>query len=422
MLTSYRVLDFGQFVAAPTCARVMAEMGAEVIKVEIPPHGDRGRFSGLKPRLDGAEKASASTYYFQHNHTKKSLAIDYKSDAGRDIVLRLVEKSDVLVENFAPGVMARRGLAYEDLKRINPGLIMCSVSMAGQTGPLSREPGFDYIGAAYAGFTAGLGEPDRGPGQLPNAVGDSVTGITAAMAVAFALLHREKTGEGQYIEASLVDSYFQTQEVNVPKIAMAGKKAVTPRSGSLHPDGGPTGNFRAGDGAYIAIMVMPYQWPQMVRALGQPELADDPRFKSPRDRRANKEALRDVIETWMAGLETRDAALAALRAERIPCAPVLGLDEAMAHPHLVERGTIRNVSDPLIGGFAVPGAPAKFSAWEPPADLTAALLGEHNEAVLAGVLGMGDDEIAGLYEAGVLTRDPLLDRTSRAFRTGVPGP
>lgn len=408
MLTSYRVLDLGQFVAGPTCARVMAELGAEVIKVELVPHGDRGRFSGLKPRGEGMEKASASTYFTQHNHSKKSLAIDYKNPEGKAILLRLVAKADVLVENFAPGVMARYGLAYEELQKVNPGLVMCSVSLAGQTGPLSGEPGFDYIGAAYAGFTAGIGEPDRGPGQLPNAPGDSVTGITAAMAVGFALLHREKTGEGQHIEASLVDSYFQAQEVNVPKIAMSGKKAVTPRSGSLHPDGGPTGNFRAGDGTYIAIMVMPYQWPQMVRALGQPELADDPRFKSPRDRRANKEALRDVIEAWMDGLETRDAALAALRAERVPCAPVLTLDEAMAHPHLIERGTVRQVSDPYIGDFAIPGMPAKFSAWPAPKDPKAALLGEHNEEVLSSILEMSEADIAALYDAGILVRDPLL--------------
>ena len=132
MLTSYRVLDLGQFVAGPTCARVMAEMGAEVIKVELLPHGDRGRFSGLKPRGEGMKNSSASTYFFQHNHTKKSLAIDYKSDEGRAILFRLIEKSDVLVENFAPGVMARYGLGYEELKTINPGLVMCSISLAGQ--------------------------------------------------------------------------------------------------------------------------------------------------------------------------------------------------------------------------------------------------------------------------------------------------
>ena len=411
MLKSYRVLDLGQFVAAPTCARIIGELGAEVIKVEMLPQGDRGRFSGLKPRGSGAEKASASTYYFQHNHSKKSLAIDYKTSVGREILLQLVKCSDVLVENFAPGVMARNGLAYEDLKKINPSLIMCSISLAGQAGPLSNEPGFDYIGAAYAGFTAGVGEADRGPAQLPNALGDSMTGITAAMAVGFALLHREKTGEGQYIETSLIDSYFQTQEVNVPKISLSGKKSVPNRAGSLHPDGGPTGNFRAGDGTYISIMVMPYQWPQILKAMGRPDLKDDPRFKLPRDRRANKEVLKEIIESWMHDIGSSQLALDALRSERVPCAPVLTLDEAMEHPHLVESGTVRKVSDPLIGEFSIPGMPAKFSALTKEGILKAALLGEHNEYVLCDLLGMGTDQINDLYAAGILGKDPLLNST-----------
>ena len=192
MLTNYRVLDLGQFVAPRTCVRVIAEAGAEVIEVELLPQGDRGWFSRLKPRGDGLEKASTSIYYFQHNHTKKSLAIDYKTSKGREILLRLVEKSDVLVENFAPGVMARNKLDHNNLKKVNPSLVMCSISLTGQIEPLSADPGFDYMGAAYAGFTAGIGESDRGPVQLPDAFGISVTVITAAMSVAFALLHKKR--------------------------------------------------------------------------------------------------------------------------------------------------------------------------------------------------------------------------------------
>ena len=189
---------------------------------------------------------------------------------------------------------------------------------------------------------------------------------------------------------------------------MSGKKAVTQRSGSHHPDGGPTGNFRAGAGSYLAIMVMPYQWPQMARALGQPELTQDPRFKSPRDRRANKEALGDIIETWMSKLVTRDAALSALRAERVPCAPVLSLDEAIVHPHLVERGTVRTVNDPLLGNFSVPGMPAKFSAYPTPSNPKAPLLGQNNEEVLSGILGMDEAEITALYNTGTIRQDRLV--------------
>jgi CoA:oxalate CoA-transferase len=223
MLTGYRVLDITQFVAGPTCTRIMAELGAEVIKVELAPFGDRGRFSGDKPRDPRFAKCSQSTYFFQHNHSKKSLAVDIKQERGRALLKALVPKVDVLVENFAPGVMTRAGLGWDALEAIHPGLVMCSISLAGQSGPLSDKPGFDYMGAALAGITAGIGESDRGPAQVATAIGDSATGVTAAMAIGFALLHRERTGEGQYIECSLLDTYFHMHEVNVPKASLRGK-------------------------------------------------------------------------------------------------------------------------------------------------------------------------------------------------------
>jgi crotonobetainyl-CoA:carnitine CoA-transferase CaiB-like acyl-CoA transferase len=194
MLTGYRVLDVAQFVAGPTCTRIMAELGAEVIKLELAPFGDRGRASGDKSRDPRFKNNSQSTYFFQHNHSKKSLAIDIKQQRGRDLVRSLIPKIDVLVESFAPGAIARMGLGYDELKVINPRLIKCSISLAGQSGPLSQKPGFDYMGAAYSGITSTVGEADRGPAQIATAIGDSSTGVTAAMAVGFALLHRERTG------------------------------------------------------------------------------------------------------------------------------------------------------------------------------------------------------------------------------------
>jgi CoA:oxalate CoA-transferase len=412
MLTGYRVLDITQFVAGPTCTRILAELGAEVIKVELAPHGDRGRASGDKPRDARFKSSSQSTYYFQHNHSKKSLAIDIKHPRGRELIRALVAKVDVLVENFAPGVMRRAGLGYDELKSIHPGLVMCSISLAGQTGPLSGKPGFDYTAAAYAGMTALIGEADRGPAQFSTAIGDSSTGITAAMAVSVALLHRERTGEGQYIECSLVDTYFHMHEVNVPKSALRGASFAPKRAGSLHPDGGPTGLFRYQGEEFIAIMVMPYQWKQMVKAMSMPELADDPRFATARARRDNKAALQQIIEEWLRRFPSRDAAVAALEAERIPCAPVLTLHEAMAHPHLRGRGTVRRVKDRLIGEFDIPGVPVKFSQWPDSTAVAADLLGEHNEEVLRGLLALSDSDIAALYVDKVLVRDPLLDTLS----------
>ncbi|MGC1464702.1 MAG: CaiB/BaiF CoA-transferase family protein [Pseudolabrys sp.] len=409
MLTGYRVLDVTQFVAGPTCTRIMAEMGAEVIKVELAPFGDRGRAAGDRPRDPKFKNGSQSTYNFQHNHSKKSLALDLKQPRARELVKALVAKADVVVENFAPGVMKRMGLDYDALKAINPRIIMCSISLAGQTGPLSDKPGFDYMGAAYAGVTGLAGETDRGPAQFVTAIGDASTGVMAAMSIGFALLHRERTGEGQYIECSLVDTYFNMHEVNVPKSTLRGASFAPRRAGSLHPDGGPTGVFRYKGEEFIAIMVMPHQWKQMVAAMNKPALADDPRFATPRDRRDNNEALKVVIEEWLRTFPSRDAAIAALEAARIPCAPVLTLHEAIAHPHLRERGTVRHVKDRLIGEFDIPGMPAKFSAWPDRTDLHADLLGEHNEQVLRDLLSVSDEEIAALYDDKVLVRDTLLD-------------
>ena len=407
MLTGYRVLDITQFVAGPTCTRLLAEAGAEVIKVELAPFGDRSRVQGLKPRDPAHKDTSQSTYFFQHNHSKRSLALDFKNEKSRQILRRLAAVSDVLVENFTPGVMERAGLGYETLKKLNPRLIMCSISFAGQTGPLSDKPGFDYIAQALAGITGLIGDPERKPAQVPVAIGDVSTGVAAAMAVGFALLHRERTGEGQFIEASLLDTYFHMHEANVPKVSLRGNSFIPQREGSLHPNGGPVGVFDCGRGEFLVICALAHQWPQMVRALGRPELENDPRFATARGRSDNRVAVGEIIEAWLKTFPSRDAAIAALERERIPCAPVLTLNEAMVQPHLIERGTVRHVSDPQIGKFAIPGNPVRFSEWQVPADPKADLLGEHNEEIL-GELGLSSQEVEQLYSEKVLVQDRQL--------------
>ncbi|QCS65368.1 hypothetical protein EC609_24670 [Achromobacter denitrificans] len=240
MLKGYRVLDLTQIVAGPTCTRIMAELGADVVKVELAPFGDRTRVGGLKSRHPDHKGSSRSTYYFQHNHSKRSLALDIKHPSGLALIKRMIPKFDVLVENFSPGVMARAGLSYEALRELNPRLVMCSISLAGQTGPLSQKPGYDYIAQAYAGITDLIGSPEGDPSLITMAIGDTATGMAAAMAVGFALLHRERTGEGQHVEATLLDTYFQMHEVAVPRVALR-KGYVPRRTGTQHPDGGRPG-------------------------------------------------------------------------------------------------------------------------------------------------------------------------------------
>jgi CoA:oxalate CoA-transferase len=409
MLTGYRVLDITQFVAGPTCGRILAELGAEVIKIEPAPFGDRSRTQGVKPEDPAYRSSSQSSYYAQHNHSKRSLALDFKQPRGRELIRQLAAKSDVLIENFTPGVMARAGLSYDDLKRVNARLVMCSISLAGQSGPLSDKPGYDYVAQAYAGVTGLVGEPGESPMIVPMTIGDVSTGVAAAMAIGFALLHRERTGEGQYIESALLDTYFHMHEANVPRIALRGGNYVPKRTGTQHPDGGPAGIFHYRDEEYVTIVALPHQWPQLIKALDRSDLADDPRFATARDRRANNKALQAIIEEWLCRFPTRDAALAALEKERVPCAPVLTLNEVLELPHLRERGTVRRVHDPHLGEFDVPGMPARFSRWPAAPRVKADLLGEHNEAVLRDVLRLSDADIAALYVDKVLVRDPLCD-------------
>jgi len=407
MLQGYRVLDFTQFVAGPTCTRILGEMGAEVIKVELAPGGDRVRTGGYRP-LDPQFKRSQSTYFVQHDHSKLSFCIDGKKPRARELLLALIPKIDVLVENFAPGVIARMGLAYDVVKKIRPDIVMCSISMAGQTGPLSYKPGYDYMGQSYAGITNLIGEPDRPPSITTMAIGDISTGVSAAMAVGFALLNRERTGEGQFIDASLIDTYFHMHELNVPLVSMRAGQYEPNRSGSLAPNGAPTGMYRASDGSYIFLTVLPHQWPQLLRAMKMPQLGEDPRFVDDRMRTRNKEALKGVIEGWLATFPDREAALVELDKERVACAPVLKLSEAMAHPHLRERQTVRRVKDRFLGEVDIPGMPVKFSGWPQRSDVKASRLGEDNEKVLREVLGMSDREIAALYDERVLVHDPTI--------------
>jgi CoA:oxalate CoA-transferase len=396
MLEGYHVLDFTHYVAGPTCTRILAEMGADVIKVERSLGGDHVRQLGIA--ADGI-----STYYFQHDHSKRSLGIDLRKPRARDLLYAMIPKIDIVVENFAPGVIGEIGFGYGKLKELNPRIIMCSISAAGQIGPLSRRPGYDFIGSALAGVTDLLGEPDRPPIVPAMAMGDVSTGVATAMAVGFALLNRERTGQGTYIETSLLDTYFHMQELFVPLISLRRDRFKVHRSGSQHPAGSPTGVYRA-NGGYIMLIVQQHEMPRLWRAMGKPELIEDPRFLTNSRRVKNNEALKAIIEGWLATFPDRDSAVAALDRERVPCAPVLRLEEAIDHPHMRERRTVRRVKDRALGEFDLPGIPVKFSTWEERTDLKASRVGEDNESVLREMLNLSDGEIAGLYVEQVLLR------------------
>jgi CoA:oxalate CoA-transferase len=298
--------------------------------------------------------------------------------------------------------MKRLGLDYEELKQLNPRLVMCSISALGQNGPLAHVPGFDYIAQAYSGVTEVMGEAGHAPVMPMVAMGDVSTGVHALAAVTCALLHRERTGEGQYIDVSLLDSYIHVHDFSLQVYSVSKGKFVPTRGGAHHTGLVPCGIFRAAQGYITIVAALDHQWRGLTRAMGQPELADDPRFCTIRERLRHKEILIETIERWLQALPDRDAALAALDRERVPAAPVLTIPEVVRHPHLLERGTVRQVTDPVFGDFVLPGFPFRFSGMSAPNVLSAPDLGEHNHTVLQRYLGYDGERIAQLTTAGVL--------------------
>lgn len=397
ILDGYKVLDFTQVLAGPTTTRLMVELGAEVIKLELAPGGDFAR------SLPWKHETGRSAYHVQQNRGKKSLCIDVKTEEGREIIRSLISQVDVVIENFAPGTIGRLGFPWEVVKEINPKAIMCSISAFGQGGPLSSLPGYDYIAQAYAGVTHMIGDPDRAPSFPLLGIGDVMTGVHAAAAIGFALLFREKTGRGQYVDISLLDSYFHCHEVNV-EIYSATKGEYEPkRAGSHHYAVCPLGLFKGKD-TYMFIIALDHQWPNLCKAMNQPELVTDPRYDTNVKRVEKISEVASIIEEWLAGTPDDEAALKRLEECRVPCAPVLSIAEAVAHPHLRERKTIRKVHDEIIGELEIPGMPLRFSEFPNLLDLHAPYLGEHNLDILNRYLGYSDEKIHILEKSGILHR------------------
>ena len=399
VLEGYTVLDFSQIVAGPTCTLMMAEMGAEVIKVELAPAGDGAR-------LGPVVRDGRSGYFVQHNRGKKDVCLDAKTPEGLAILKGLVKKVDVLVENYAPGVIGRLGLGYDVVSELNPRLVMCSISAFGQTGPLAHEPGFDWVGAAYSGITSMGGEKDGSPIFPMVAMGDVSTGAHAMGAVCAALLYRERTGRGQHLDLSLLDTYAHYHEASFQMYSLS-KGAISPsRSGAHSWYASPAGVFKGRERYFILIAPLEQHWSKLCEAMGRPEMARDPRFTDNETRMKNLEALVESIEGWIRSQPSDDAALETLKAHHVPVAPILSVPEALQHPHLRQRGTVRTVHDRLLGDLEVPGFALRFSDFPSPLELQAPLLGEHNAEILTEWLGYSPDQIQDLERRGILRSGP----------------
>jgi CoA:oxalate CoA-transferase len=397
-LAGVRVLDFTQYLAGPSCTRLMAEMGAEVIKVEIAPHGDPIRVGS--PRKD-----HRAGYFVQQNRGKKSLCVDLSRPEATALLRDLIPEVDVVVENFSAGVMARRGLGYDTLSALNPRLIMASVSGFGQTGPLAHKTSFDLIAQAFSGMMHVTGEPDGPPLFVGAGIGDCTAGFHAFAAIGYALFHRTFTGKGTHIDVSMVDSLFHMHEMNVHAPSMTDGEWKPQRAGSHHPAVAPAGVFKAPQG-WIAILCTHRQMDQLWQAVGRPELTDDPRFATLNGRLENLDEMVAIIEGWMATFATDEDVMAVLEEHRVPCGMVLNPADAKDHPYFQERRMVRQVTDPHAGTFDIPGFPLKFSDAPPEPDLATPALGEHNHEVLGQLAGYDADRIAALEAAGVLASKP----------------
>jgi crotonobetainyl-CoA:carnitine CoA-transferase CaiB-like acyl-CoA transferase len=397
-LAGIKVLDFTQYLAGPSCTRLMAELGADVVKVEMGPHGDPTRTRDPK-------RGGRSGLFIQQNRGKRSLCVDLRSSEAIGLLKDLVRQVDVVVENSTPGVMARKGLGYDDLAAVNPAIIMASISGFGQTGPLSDRRSFDFIAQAMTGMMHMTGEPDGPPYFVGVGVADVNAGVHAFASIGYALFHRDRSGHGTHIDIAMTDAMFHMHEFAVQASSITGDRSLPLRQGRHYQPASPAGSFQGPEG-WIVILCTQDQVASLWRAMGRPELADDARFATNETRIANRAALTAIIEQWMAGFDTNEAVLDALAAAKVPSGPVLNPADAIDQPHFQSRGTVREISDPVAGSFHVPGFPIRYSTRPDSLDLIAPSLGEHNGDVLTELLGLDDATVDDLTDRGVLISRP----------------
>ena len=393
LLTGYRILDLTRALAGPTCTRMFAECGAEVIKIESAPNGDMTRAVSKF----GNER---SLYYVQQNLNKKSVCMDLRKPESIAIIKELVMKCDVVVENFKPGVIDKMGLGYDVLKALKKDIILCSISAMGQTGPLANKPGYDYIAQAYSGVTSMIGEPDQPPYIPLVGLGDVSTGVTAAFSIAAALLNKARTGEGQHLDIALLDCYYHFHEVNVHQFTASNGDINPHRSGRHASYVCPAGVYQ-GSGGDVMIMAFLHHWADLCNAMDNPALVNDPRFLTDADRVAHLDELIPIIETWLQSFPDISSAVEKMEQHGVPCSPILSVAETVEHPHFLHRGTVRTVRDPIAGDVTIPGMPVKSSAYAENQSYTAPTLGQHNAEVMQELLGKSAAEIEGLENNGV---------------------
>lgn len=392
-LAGYRVLDFSHLAAGPWSTMMLADMGAEIIKIEPPGKGEFARSAG------GIYVGGESAVLLSLNRGKRSVALNLQTEPGRKLIRELIRTADVMVENFRPGTTGRLGISYEDAVALNPRIIYCSISAFGQTGPYREQPANDPIIQAISGTMALTATREGEPVRMGSPIPDFAAGMLAANAIVTALLHRERTGEGQKIELSLLDAQLFTLGPRAQEFFVTGEEPAA--LGSAHPSFHPYQAFRCRDGSAIYVACINDKFYQnYCRAIGREDLAADPRYRTTPDRLRHRDELDAILEPIMASRD-RSEWLAALQAHEVPCGPVNRLREAFADPQVIYNQVTVEIDHPTAGRQRYLNAPVRYSKTPAVVDQPPPLLGEDTAEVLAE-LGYTAPDLAALRQQGVV--------------------
>lgn len=391
MLAGIKVLDLAQLITGPWCASLLGDLGADVIKIEPPRHGEALRHIG--PFV-----LNESVLFLSVNRNKKALTLDLGHPRGRDLLDALIERSDVLIQNFRPDVRRTYGLEYERLRQVRPDLVCLSVTAFGEDGPYRLKPGTDHIFQGVSGLMSVSGEPGQGPLRLGVPAADMTTGLYACQGVLAALFHRQRTGQGQELRLNLLDAAMSLQQTTITEYLLTGRP---PRpSGNSSPFACPVGMFAASDGFVNIAAFNNKFWRSLCRAMQVEDLLEDTRFLNPDDRLRHREELEALLARRFA-LETADHWLRVLEEADVPCGPVHDYEALFQNPQVIRNNLIRRLPHPELGVVNTLGNPLGFSL-TPARETTAApKLGEHTDEILTG-LGCTPDHILKLREDGVI--------------------